>query len=107
MLMGMSGPCKWCSSISVGDEPLARSRAEVYREALQTWKRLSAASCKKLGVEAEAMGSTWDLCNPENDDAAKGELRGQQRTENHVPLSLEEFIVASKVSSLRALVQCQ
>jgi hypothetical protein len=44
--MGMSRPCKWRLSISVGDEPLARSGLKSIERHYRRGKDFSAARCK-------------------------------------------------------------
>jgi len=42
----MSGPCKWHSSISVGDDPLARSGLKPIERRYRRGKDFSSARCK-------------------------------------------------------------
>jgi hypothetical protein len=53
--MDMSVPCKCHSSISVGDELLARSGLKSIERHHRRGKRLSSASCEMWVVEAEAI----------------------------------------------------
>lgn len=87
--MRMSVPCQCHSSISVGDEPLAKSELKFMERHYRRGKRFSSASCKMRVWKLKPYGSTGIFARQSrNDGVAPKGVRGQQRTGNHVPLSL-------------------